>query len=313
MAQHPRFEVRGSALLMVLWASAMMAITVLGIVEYVHYNMEETVSLEKNLRARQLAEAGIAVGLHPAVTRGDPVLTQILGTDEQFSVHLGSEGGRLNINTVVQNRQWPVLGSLCRIWGLTESETVSVSDDFKNWTPQNNWLKLMASQTDQTGTAPGFAMASQTEIHIPAHQFQSVEEMTLIPAMKLVAAKKPDWRNYFTVWSDGKLNMNEAPADLIAAVVGVSPETSARLVNARLGADGKPDTGDDITFKNLLEIRTALGLSPNDFAKIQDRLSLQDSVARIESTGTFGTCRRKIIVVVRRTSSPPIFLQWQEL
>jgi hypothetical protein len=107
--------------------------------------------------------------------------------------------------------------------------------------------------------------------------------------------------------------MNEAPADLITAVCGVGEAQALRFVNVRLGPDGKPDTEDDVIFQDMDQVRQALGMSNGDFEKIQGRLSLQDSVTRIESNGIVGTYQRKIMAVVRRASTPPVYFLWQEL
>lgn len=285
----------------------MMAVTVLGIIEFVHYNLDETVALEKDSRARQLAEAGVAIGMHPAVKRGDALLKQTVAPGETFEVHLGSEGGMLNINTILKNRQFDLLGDLFANWGLTIAEVDSVTHDFEDWAYPSVPGYAVAGKTGTAGTS-GSAGTAQA-----ARLFKSLDEMTLIPGMKLVAEKKPDWRNYFTVFSDGKLDVNEAPAELIEVVCRVSPATAKMLVNARLGPDGKPDTDDDVIFNDLEQVRQRLGLGKDAFNEIAGNLELQDSVLRVESTGKIGEHQRKIIAVTRRNVSPPVFLEWQEL
>ena len=307
-ADHGR-SARGSALLIVLWAVAMMAMTVLGVVEYVHYDLEETASLEKEFRVRQLAEAGVAIGLHPMEKRGDSLLFQTLAPGERFEVYIRSEGGRVNINTIVQTGQWKILHDLCVVWGIRETDAVNVANDFEKWTKADKWQELATAQNG----VKGFVVAGKTGTQPPPHKFESIEEMLLIPGMKLVADAKPDWRNVFTIWSDGKLDMNEASADLIKGVCGVGGAQALRFVNTRLGPDGKPDTLDDFNFQDMEQVRQALGMSKDDFEKIQGLISLQDSVTRIESNGILGNYRRKIMVVARRNTSPPVYLQWQEL
>lgn len=312
MRKTPRASafLRGSALLIVLWAVAMMSMTVLGVVEYVHYDLEETTSLEKDFRVRQLAEAGVAIGMHPLITKRDSLLSQTMTPDEKFQVYLRSEGSRLNINTIVQGQQWQILHDLCVVWGLKESDAADVASDFQTWTQAEKWAELTASQS----RVSGFVVTShQQGTLLPSHVFQSIEEMLLIPGMKLLAGAQPEWRNYFTIWSDGGLDMNEASADLIAAVCGIGEAEAQRFVNVRLGPDGKADTEDDVIYQNMDQVRQSLGMSANDFQRIQGRLSLQDSVTRIESNGIVGTYQRKIMVVVRRASTPPVYLQWQEL
>jgi type II secretory pathway component PulK len=312
MKTAPHFPTRASALLIVLWAVALMSITVLGIVEFVHHDMEETTSLEKDSRARQLAEAGIAVGLHPMVVRSDDVLKQSVAPGEAYEVHLSSEGARLNINSVVQAGQFLILRALLKAWDFTDGEADTVTDSFKEWTKRDKWEELV-------GKVQGFPVAGQTGTarvilspHQLRHQFKSIDEMLLIPNMKSVAARKPDWRDYFTIWSEGRLDVNDARAELIEAVCGVTYATAQRFVNNRLGADGKPDTDDDVIFDNMEKVRQALGMGQQDFGLIAPLLTLKDSALRVESTGKLGDYQRKITVITRRNTNPPAYLQWQE-
>ena len=83
---------RGSALLIALWAIAMLSVTILGVVEYVQNDCEEVLSMKRDLRALQLANSGVAVALNPQVKRGDAILSQRMGPGESFVVHLRSEG-----------------------------------------------------------------------------------------------------------------------------------------------------------------------------------------------------------------------------
>ena len=316
---------------MVFWAIVVMSVCVLGLVEYLYSDIEETTALKKDSRARQLAESGIAVGLHPLATRADPVLNQVISPDEKFEVRLRSEGGRLNINTVLRNKEWDVLQNLFTEWGLDEADIGNLITALQAWSYPKVWIGSASGyyggtiltgsgSNTYTGTTTITAGALQSGNGQPppppqpqiVHLFQSVEDMLRIPGMDAVAQAKPDWRDYFTVWSDGPLDMNDAPADLIAAVCGLGMQQAERFVKARLGPDGLPDTQDDVIFTNLDQVRLSLGMSKEQFAEISSLLGVQDSTTRIESTGTFGAYRRKIIVVVRRNVTPPLFFLWQE-
>ena len=86
--------------------------------------------------------------------------------------------------------------------------------------------------------------------------------------------KQPDWMNFFTIWGDGKIDINLADADTIALVTGVSPATANQFVKYRWGPDGKPFTLDDRVYNSMDEVRAALGMSPEQFQLVQDFLSL---------------------------------------
>jgi type II secretory pathway component PulK len=287
---------RGSTLLIVFWAVAVMSVCVLGLVEYLYSDLDETTALKEDSRARQLAESGVAVATNPQVTlRYDPVLKQTFAPGESFDVRLRSEGGRLNINTVLQSQQWTILENLFSEWGMEAADIANLMQGFKA-----RWVLPPAGMEVKSGTS--------TMVQL----FQSVDQMLAVPGMAAAAKANPDWRDSFTVWSDGPLDLNDATADLIAAVTGVGEARAEQFVSMRNGPDGKPFTEDDLVFTSMDQARTMLGMSPEAFADIQNLVSLQDSTARIESTGTVGNFRRKITVVVRRNAAPPVYFLWQE-
>ena len=136
--------------------------------------------------------------------------------------------------------------------------------------------------------------------------------MSLVPEFAPVMEKQPDWMNFFTVWGDGKLDVNLADADMIALVTGVSSATASQFVKYRWGPDGIPFTADDQVYLSLDQVRAALGMSPEQFQLVQDLLSLNSSVDRIESTGIISSYAKTIDVIVSRNTIPIRYLVWQE-
>ena len=51
--------------------------------------------------------------------------------------------------------------------------------------------------------------------------FYDVDEMQFVKGMDLVAGYKPNWRDYFTVKSQGPVDVNDAPANVIAVAAGL--------------------------------------------------------------------------------------------
>jgi hypothetical protein len=60
------------------------------------------------------------------------------------------------------------------------------------------------------------------------------------------------------------------------------------------------------------EVRAALGMSPEQFQLVQDLLSLNSAVDRIESTGIIAGYEKQIVVVTSRNTIPITYLSWQE-
>ena len=115
-----------------------------------------------------------------------------------------------------------------------------------------------------------------------------------------------------TIFLIRKIDVNLADADMIELVTGVSPATADQFVKYRWGPDGKPFTADDRVYQGMDEVRAALGMSPEQFQIVQDLLSLNSEVDRIESTGIIAGYEKTIVVIVTRNTTPVRYLSWQE-
>jgi general secretion pathway protein K len=136
--------------------------------------------------------------------------------------------------------------------------------------------------------------------------------MSVVPEFAPVMKKQPNWKDFFTIWGDGKLDVNLADASMVALVTGVSQATADELVKYRWGPDGKPYTSDDRLYNSMDEVRAALGMSAEQFQLVQNSLSLTSAVDRIESTGIIAGYQKEIIVVTSRNTVPITYLSWQE-
>lgn len=285
-----RLQTRGSALLLVMWAMLFMSLTVMGVIELVAFGLDDNVTAQKSFRARQLAESGLAIGLHPRVQPGDPVLSQDLPDDEGIDVHIEFEDGRMAINALLQNGATDALHDLFVQWGLSDQDASIVVDSLADWVDSDSITRLNGAENDYY-TAQGFP-------DYPRNQpFQSLDEMLAVRGMDKLVEIKPDWRNYFTVYGPGMLNVNGASADAIQVVTGVSEQQAEALVELRDGPDAMPFTDDDVPFTSLDQVRDALGMSPDDFKNIAARLTLTPAIVRVASRGRVGNYSRTLTII----------------
>src|SRR5580658_4353829 len=95
---------RGSALLLVLFAIILLSGLITATVAFVSNDVDEYGALNKEFRARQLAESGLAFGIDPQVTNQDrALLDQVMPDQGRFHVLISSESTKLNINFILQN------------------------------------------------------------------------------------------------------------------------------------------------------------------------------------------------------------------
>lgn len=300
MKRPPAFP-RGSALLLVMWALAMMSLAVFGVVKFVSYGFDDSLAFEKDFRARQLAESGLAIGLHPRVRPGDPVLRQEISPLEGIDVRLRPEDGRLPINTILSSGRPRLLLDLFEQWGLEPEDAAILVDSLVDWVDSNGRPRPYGAERD--------FYSEQGYPDYPRNQpFDSVREMIPVRGMDKLMALKPDWGNYFTVYGSGKLNVNGASAEAIAFTTRVPIEQAEDLVQERNGLDGLPDTEDDLRFSSLEEFRNALGMAPGEFQTVQDLLTVETTLLRVESRGRAGdrTVTLSVIARLQNGKSPEI-------
>jgi len=313
-----RHRNQGSALLLVLFAIILLTGLITATVGFVKNDVDEYGALNKEFRARQLAESGLAFGIHPQVQNEDrPLLEQQTPDGGRFRVTISSESTKLNVNSILQAGRDDLLENLFARWGVAPKDAEAAVKGLRTYlsgllgtqaAPQSG-NTVQAAPQGSNATQPGSQSTNVTEL---AQQFAAVEEMSLVPEFGPVIEKQPDWTNFFTIWGDGKIDVNLADADTIELITGVSPATADEFVKYRWGPDGKPFTLDDRVYNSMDEVRAALGMSPEQFQLVEGLLSLTSAVDRIESTGIIAGYEKTIDVVATRNTLPVRYLSWQE-
>jgi general secretion pathway protein K len=328
---------QGSALLLVLFAIILLTGLITATVGFVKNDVDEYGALNKEFRSRQLAESGLAYGIHPQVKNEDrSLLEQQMPDGGWFHVMISSESTKLNINFLLQAGRDDLLENLFARWGVAPKVAKAAVEGLRKYlsdplrtqpaVPAINTALPAAASTNAAppaspspGASPAAAPAAGTQPGAPApdaaqlvQQFAAVEEMSLVPEFAPVMEKKPDWSDFFTIWGDGKIDVNLADADTIELVTGVSAATANQLLKYRWGPDGKPFTLDDRVYNSMDEVRAALGMSPEQFQLVGGLLSLTSAVDRIESTGMIAGYEKKIFVIATRNTAPVVYLSWQE-
>jgi general secretion pathway protein K len=302
--RHPP-RAHGSALLLVLFVIILLSGLITATVGFLKNDVDEYGARNKEFRARQLAESGLAFGMHPLVKDQDRSLLEQKAEDGgAFHVSIASESMRLNINVILQSGHDELLESLFARWGIESKPAKAAVEGMHKYlsSPARTQTAPLNNQT-----APVNKQGAQFEA-----EFHTVEEMSLVPEFAAVIEKQPDWMNFFTVWGDGKLDVNLADANMIELVTGVSPATAREFVKYRWGPDGIPLTLDDRVYNSMDEVRSALGMSQGEFQLVQDLLSLKSAVDRIESTGIIAGYKKTIVVIASRSSTPIQYFAWQE-
>lgn len=297
---------RGAALMAVLWLIAILSMACMATLRVISFDMELASAKVHGSRARQVAEMGIAVGSNPAVKRSDPLLRYNNGeTGESYEVRITTEGGRFNINALILQGDKALLKSMFMDWGLELDDAQEITDALADW--------VDADDDEQLNGAEKKYYEAEGRINQPFNRpFYDVDEVSLVRGMDLVEAVRPDWRNWFTIWSSGPLDLNEASAELIAAAAEISVEEADVIPETVRGSDGVRDTLDDVPYENAAAALDLLGIDANGRPDIAKRFTVNDTTTRIESIGFAEGAKRKITAIIRNRTGKPALLERTE-
>jgi type II secretory pathway component PulK len=295
----------GSALLMVLWVIGFLSFLIITSMMVMMQDVETISSRETVFRARQLAEMGLAVGAHPAIKPNDPLLHRKLSSSESYDVLITSEESRLNINALLTEERKPVLEKLFTDWGLAPQDAETAVESLLDWVDIDDAKHLRGAERD-------FYKKTGFPDRPFNRPFASLDEVELVNGFEMIANANPRWRDSFTLWGAGQLDINEAPADLIATVTGAQIGLAQALVKQRNGADGIPHTKDDEPIQSIEEAMTRLGVSGDAAAKAAALLSVHGATVRVQCLGQAGGFKRGLGVVLQKNGATTRIMEWRE-
>lgn len=301
-AIHPK----GAALLGVIWLIAILALACVAALRVISFDTEIATAKIHGSRALQIAEMGVALGCNPQVKRSDTILRQFNGdSGEGFQVRLASEGGRFNINAILMNEDKTLLRNIFSYWGVELEAAQAVADALGDWVDKDDNVSLNGAEADDYEKLGRYNQPFN-------RPFYDVNEMRLVLGMDMVEALQPNWRQWFTVWSGGPLDVNEATAEMIAMAAEVLPEQAEIIPETVRGVDGARDTTDDAPFQNAAPALDLLGIDVNGRPDIAARFTANDATFRIESIGHSAGAKRRIKVILRNRTGKPVLLERTE-
>ncbi|MBE2179545.1 MAG: general secretion pathway protein GspK [Chthoniobacterales bacterium] len=299
---------RGAALLLVLWAIAVLSFSVLWVSSLVNLEMDTGSADAKGLRARQIALSGVALGSHPKVTREDTdLLERRVGPGEQMKVRIRGEGARLNINQLLADQDRVTLQKLFMLWGLDNRQADTLIDRLIDWVDDDIGRQMNGAERSE------YEAVEITDA--PANRpFRSVDEMGRVMGMEVLDEVHPGWRDAFTIFGDGRVDVNEASSEVLQAVTGLPPEMVEEILRMRRGADGMEPSEDDLRFEDVSQLRGWLQASIVPYEQVESKLTTESAVKRIDSRGVVGDREVLISVVAESaaTGGAPTYLLWEE-
>jgi general secretion pathway protein K len=302
----------GSALVAVFWIMSILSLAVFTSIQLLYYEVDLVTSQVHGNRARHMAEMGIAVAANPVVDRDDPILKQTFGDGSTgFDAQLRSEASRFNINVMLKSGGEGIppdkafFREILARWGMEFDETQDIVDALVDWIDEDDFEELNGAEF-QFYEDLGY-------LNRPYNRpFYSLDEVRLVTGWDRVEALNPNWQDWFTIWTTGGLDVNEADPELLAAAADITIDEAQDLQSQVLGPDGIRDTEDDVPFQDLNEPLSLLNLPEDQRALVEPRLTVNDKTSRIESVGWSGDIKRRITLVLRSRTGKPAILERRE-
>lgn len=304
---HPLLKNRaGIALIAVLWVVAFMTTLLVVTLTLLKVDVDDNAAEVHGFTAWQQAHAGLSYGLHPGVKRDDPILqSPDTGYDEGYSVKIEPESSRLNINAVLTSNDQGTLVNLFKLWGLEDKEVDLLVDSLIDWVDGDSLISLNGAEENYYLDL-GFSDRPYNRT------FRDLDELPLVRGFSLVENLKPNWRDYFTVWSNGPLDIHEALPELIAAAAAVEVSMAAEFRGFVAGDDSIMGTEDDILFSTVGEALDDLVSPAESRELIAQRFTTKGEILRIESEGYSGNFRYLIKVISGAKGQQTDILDYQE-
>lgn len=294
---------QGSTLLLALWALFLLSAVVFAWVKLIHAHIDVMKDANLGLEARALAHSGVNVALHPLVTRLTPMLHGSPGEGRTYEATIVGEGGKLNLSYLLAGEDPIRLGILkeyLALRGLTFKERETFVDCLLDW-------------VGPPGTRHANGAQEDAEYKPSNKPFTSLDEVPLVKGSAPLMAY-PDWRDDLTLWSQGPLDLEAAPEELLALIPGIGAVKAEQFVRMRQGNDREDGTEDDRVFNNIEEVLSVMGITtPQQRTQLNGLVSFRDTTVRIVCEGAVGDVNRRVEVIARKQQGQnPEILLWIE-
>jgi hypothetical protein len=292
---------RGSALLATLAVIAALSLIVVLVSRVLRVDQKYVLVRQMRLEALAWAEAGIAIGSHPVIKRGDPTLRWSGNNGEGYSVVIESEDARLNPCQVLERGDDQLLEALFTLWGMDPDSISGLIGAMRDWIDPDDLESLNGAEE---GAYADLMMPSVP----PNRRFATVEEIRHVRGAAALDQVRPGWESLFTVRGSGTIDLKDAPPELVAATCGVPIETAQRFAELRRGPDGIPDNEDDPQLNSLTDALAILGPPgvPEDI--LNTRVTVGSRIMRVTSTGSSGKITRTIAAIINKGSARPVMV-----
>ncbi len=273
----------------IFWLIAVLGLFVLAALQSAIVDTRMVSTLRGLALAQAAAKRGLAFGMHPSVSRGDPLLAYE-SDEESYQVNITVEEARLNPNALIAANSGIVLTRLFVLWGMRADAATSLSAAIGDWIDADGTVALSGAE------AEAYARAGRPGLPLN-RPFTTLDEMRMVSGMDALEAQNPEWRDAFTLWTSGRINVNEANPEVISAACGIGLSRAKNAWSVLAGPDGIRHTPDDVRFTSTEEAARQLQIRE----PIPPLLSIEGQTRHVESIGRAGDFDCRLVMILSGT------------
>ncbi len=303
--KHEVFSEKGMALIITLLITAILVAVITEVVYTVHTHAMITESFKDGERAAMLAEGGVrlaTMGINEVMkgkiyTALSPDETQqvVPEGDGVLTIRIEDEEGKFPVNSIVfangetNADRYAAYSRLLDGAGFSDG----LADTLADWIDINDEPRAKGAETYD------YYMKLSPPYTAKNAPLDSIDEMMLVKGYtpQVYGKLSP----FVTVYSDGMININSAPKEVLMALSGdITGEMADKVIDYR----GKNP------FQNTADIRKVSGFETIGFS-LQDKTTVRSSVFRIFSRAAVGTGIKDVEAVVDTQNGGKV-LYWRE-
>lgn len=334
----------GSALIIVLWVTGLLAMFVAGFAFDMQIEARITSASRKKLKAEYLARGGYALAqmalmetLDNDVNNPDRSVYMEKGNDTQLrngvialaqgggadfsreleggniTVSIQPENANMNVNSLVfvNDRQmtYETWKDLFDIAGVPFENRDALVDCLVDWVDDNDFSQLNGAESDYYETLDPPYSAYNGPI-------ATVEDLMLIKGFneQMPETGRTVYESiagYLTTYAENeKININAATEDTLIAFFGMDTQIAESIVSERRGADGLEGTEDDKPFKDINDLLSRVPvLDPGIGAHLTFTAAGR---YRVKISGQVGNIKHSVVCVLRLVDKKLSVLHWFE-
>jgi len=286
----------GSVLIFTLWILVCLAVISLGFAHRVRLETKATAYTVANIRSFYRAETAlyekaielIEYGEEGEKEKDEQEEEQEKEEEDDVRCEVIPEEGKVNVNVapepLLENLK-PIRGSLAR--AIMKRR---LGEDMKAGTQDDVPFKL-------------------------PEELLTLEDAEVEPEMWYGAEEgEPALRDLLTVYGDGKIDINSAPAEVLEAIPGLDRRLAEQILAFRAGPDVTLGTDDDSKWDTFEKMEASLKVSAEKLSPIRKYCKLGSDYYTIRAAASKGGSRAtaRIAAVVRIGSDRFDVVSWRE-